>query len=114
MKNQYFGDINDYKKYGLLRSLANNGLYKIGLCWMLTANDGRSDGRFITYLNEPKRWRHYDPTLFDLLQKRVIFESNRNISVTENIVMLPKAEFFSEFLTDAKSDRMAYFRHYRK
>jgi len=35
MKNQYFGDINDYRKYGLLRCFAEAGL-NIGVCWMLT------------------------------------------------------------------------------
>ena len=114
MKNQYFGDINDYKKYGLLRNLANNGQYKIGVCWMLTADDGRSDGKFITYLNDPRRYRQYDPVLFDLLQKWVISENNRNVSVAENIGILPNAEYYSEFLTDSQSDRAAYFKEMKE
>ena len=114
MKNQYFGDINDYKKYGLLRNLANNGQYKIGVCWMLTADDGRSDGKFITYLNDPRRYRQYDPVLFDLLQKWVISENNRNVSVAENIGILPNAEYYSEFLTDSQSDRVAYFKEMKE
>ena len=36
MKNQYFGDVNDYRKYGLLRLLGRAGKVKIGVCWMLT------------------------------------------------------------------------------
>ena len=114
MKNQYFGDINDYKKYGLLRNLANNGQYKIGVCWMLTADDGRSDGKFTTYLNDPRRYRQYDPVLFDLLQKWVISENNRNVSVAENIGILPNAEYYSEFLTDSQSDRVAYFKEMKE
>lgn len=33
MKNQYFGDINDYRKYGLLRVLQSTGS-KLLVAWM--------------------------------------------------------------------------------
>ena len=39
MKNQYFGDINDYRKYGLLRILSTYGPIKTAVCWMLTPDD---------------------------------------------------------------------------
>jgi hypothetical protein len=60
MKNQYFGDKNDYRKYGLLRILADAGRLSIGICWMLTQDDGRTDGQFISYLREPRKWRAFD------------------------------------------------------
>jgi hypothetical protein len=41
MKDQYFADINDYRKYGLLRILGE-GL-RVGVCWMLTKPDGSGD-----------------------------------------------------------------------
>jgi hypothetical protein len=44
VKNQYFGDISDYRKYDLLRALAVVGGLKIGVAWMLTPEDGRTDG----------------------------------------------------------------------
>jgi hypothetical protein len=37
VKNQYFGDVNDYRKYGLLRVLTNGGEIKTFVCWMLKA-----------------------------------------------------------------------------
>ena len=37
MKDKYFGDVNDYKKYILLRLLSKNGKLKVMVCWMLTA-----------------------------------------------------------------------------
>ena len=67
MKNQYFGDVNDYRKYGLLRGLVEER-QKLGVCWMLTPSDGTSDGQKIRYLKEPERFRHLDPTLFDRLE----------------------------------------------
>ena len=36
MKHQYVGDINDYRKYALLRALSAGGANRIGVCWMLT------------------------------------------------------------------------------
>src|SRR5258706_4201397 len=109
MKNQYFGDVNDYQKYGLLRTLANNGQHKIGVCWMLTANDGRSDGNFTDFLNKPDVWRKHDAPLFDLLHKWVVSDRSRSVALAQHTNMLPGAEFHSEFLTDSRDDRAKYF-----
>ena len=57
MKNQYFGDVNDYLKYGLLRILADSGNNKIGVCWMLTADDSTRQGNNTRYLLTPAAWR---------------------------------------------------------
>ena len=67
MKNQYFGDINDYRKYGILRILSNTGQISTLICWMLTENDSRADGKFISYLDNKKKFGKYDPELFDKL-----------------------------------------------
>ncbi len=109
MKNQYFGDVNDYRKYGLLRSLSNNGQYHIGVCWMLTADDGQTDGKFTNYLNSPKNWRQYDPLLFDQLSKWIQASHIRNVKCVEGGQTLPGANFYSELLSDSLSQRTAYF-----
>ncbi|MHA1553313.1 MAG: hypothetical protein ACTSU0_02760, partial [Alphaproteobacteria bacterium] len=57
MKEQYLGDINDYRKYALLRALADHGRVKIGACWMLTPSDGGNDGRKRDLHEKPERWR---------------------------------------------------------
>lgn len=36
MKNQYFGDVRDFFKYGVLRGLAPDGGESLAVCWMLT------------------------------------------------------------------------------
>ena len=71
MKDQYFGDLNDYRKYGLLRMLADAGSFRIGVCWMLTPPDGRRDGSRLRYLEQPERFRTHDPLLFDALHESV-------------------------------------------
>ena len=38
MKNQYFGDVGDYGKYGLLRFIAKRGV-TIAVNWYLTLDD---------------------------------------------------------------------------
>ena len=101
--------MNDYQKYGLLRILAGNGEFKIGVCWMLTTNDNRTDGKLTSYLNVPQYWRLYDPPLFDILQQRVIAEKNRNVDVAQVDQIIPNAEFYSEILSDSMMNRNKYF-----
>ena len=67
MKVQYFGDVNDYLKFALLRALARGGL-KIGVVWMFTPDDERPDGNNRAYVRQPDKWRSFDPELFDALK----------------------------------------------
>ena len=66
MKNQYIGDIGDYGKYGMLRSLASSGI-KIGVNWYLCPDDGRTDGNHTEYLSDA-RMRVYDAEVYDVMQ----------------------------------------------
>jgi hypothetical protein len=107
VKNQYFGDINDYRKYGLLRILAAGGKNKIAVCWMLTANDKRTDGKLTTYLTQPERWRSFDPLLFDTLYSTVIEKEDRSVDSLALDDVIPSATFFPSLLAD--DNREAYF-----
>ena len=51
MKNQYFGDIGDYGKYGLLRWLAGQGL-SIAVNWYLTPDNASNDGSIRVYVKK--------------------------------------------------------------
>lgn len=109
MKNQYFGDVNDYKKYGLLRLLSGAGEISTGVCWMLTTSDGRTDGQKLRYLEQPAKWRHFDPELFDHLHRCVIVESERDVQRVEDPQVLPRTSFYSDMLADGNDARQRYF-----
>ncbi len=108
MKNQYFGDIGDYGKYGLLRFLAGRG-YRIAVNWYLTADDGRRDGRFTDYL-ERGAWRSCDPDLFDFLRKTVIDDGRREVSALEEQGMIPLARYYRRPLPEKRPLREAWHR----
>ena len=109
MKNQYFGDINDYRKYGLLRTLAGNGELKIAVCWMLTCDDRGSDGRDTDYASQPNRWGTYDPDLYDSLAQALKSSSDRNVSWAEQHCLIPSATYFPDLLVDNLDKRNTYF-----
>jgi hypothetical protein len=99
MKDQYFGDINDYFKYGMLRCFGESGL-SIGVCWMMTPSDGRTDGRKIQYLTNGKRWRAYDPHLFDSLAAAV--KRNRAVRQIQKTQILPNCSFCNDVVPDSE------------
>jgi hypothetical protein len=105
VKNQYFGDINDYRKYGLLRGLAASGL-RVAVCWMLTPDAGGRDGRKTSYLSQPERYRAFDPHLFDALHDAVVVREERAVSAVEEVGLIPSAVYHTAVLD---SDRAGYF-----
>jgi hypothetical protein len=107
MKNQYVGDINDYVKYAFLRHLMRAGS-EVTVCWMLTSDDGRSDGNRRGYLDKPERYRHHDPELFDALAGDL--RQARDIKSIEESGVLPDACFLSDLIEDLREVRDAYFR----
>jgi len=109
MKNQYFGDINDYLKYGILLELSGGGSLRTGVCWMLTDADGRTDGSALAYLHNPDVFRGYAPAVFDLLHRAVIVDTDRRVSRLEESAVLPRADYYSAILRDQQTERARYF-----
>lgn len=109
MKNQYFGDVNDYRKYGLLRALGSVTPLPIGICWLLTADDGRTDGEFRRYLQEPDRWRDYDPELYDHLRQLLVPGTSRSVSHARSWDLIPGATYYEAPLRDDTPSRNKYF-----
>jgi len=109
MKNQYFGDINDYRKYGFLRALTQHTELRLCVNWMLTPDDGRTDGNQIDYLKRPKRWASLDPNLFEYLRECVLTNGDRRVSLIERSGLLHSTTYFSEKVPRSQSKRNLLF-----
>ena len=107
MKHQYFGDINDYRKYGLLRALREHSGLSLGVCWMLTPNDDRADGKFIAFLEEPASWRAYDPTLFDVLA--AVVPTGRHLGHISEHQVVRDALYVDAPVPDDRIGRQAFY-----
>lgn len=108
MKEQYVGDVNDYRKYALLRLLGRSGL-RLGVCWMLTPNDGRSDGNKLGYLDQPKQEPH-DPELFALLRRVRGEPDARRLILIEGSEILPRAVFVNTIVPEPLFERQLWFK----
>lgn len=109
MKNQYAGDVNDFRKYGLLRALRHESDLSLLVCWMLTPDDGSADGNRVSYLSKPARWRVHDPALFDALQDVFTHPDGRGVRNVELAGVLSPARFQSEMIPDDRRGRAQYF-----
>jgi len=105
VKDQYFGDINDYRKYGLLRVLQQQARLTILVAWMLTPADGSRDGGRRKYLDRPDKWRHYDPELFDGLVRLLRDPVKPGVSLIERSSLLQNTTFYSEMVPDSRQER---------
>ncbi|MEP3675482.1 hypothetical protein [Sulfitobacter sp.] len=67
MQDRYAGDVGDFVKLGLLRALSPGR--RLGVAWYRYPDESHNgDGRHITYLDQPQRYKHLDPTLFSHLR----------------------------------------------
>ena len=108
MKHQYVGDINDYRKYALLRALSARGANRIGVCWMLTPDDGGADGGKLAYLGQSDRHRRFDPELFDILAHAASEPDRRRLQTIEDSGAIPGAAYYNETLPDNMAGRAAF------
>jgi hypothetical protein len=107
VKVQYFGDVNDYRKYALLRVLAKLGGFNIGVCWMLTPADERRDGRKRSYIPQAGKWRPFDPALFDFLATVPPNPVLADLRRVESEGLIPGA-VFNEIVPDSLGERTTF------
>jgi hypothetical protein len=108
MKDQYVADINDYVKYSVLRAVQRAHSASLVVSWMLTDDDGGGDGRRLSYLGNPDRYRSVDPQLFDELSA-ILQSGRRSVDAIETSTILSGATFFRRALEDVSSARASYF-----
>ena len=91
MQNRYVGDVGDYVKFAILRALMPS--HKLGVAWWLFEDEHHNkNGRHVEYQSHPAKWRHYDPELYDGLQK-IIDSGIRNVHLIERSGLLPNTTF---------------------
>jgi hypothetical protein len=108
VKDQYFGDVNDCRKYGLLRLLQSNNESRLLVAWMLTPDDGGYDGRLRSYLGNPERWQRYDHQLFAGLSSSLRAHLP-SVSIIERVQLLPRASYYSKLVPDGRREREIWF-----
>jgi hypothetical protein len=96
MQDRYVGDIGDYVKLSLLRSLAPN--HSLGVGWWLYPDESHNgDGRHIDYLRDSLKWRGFDETVFDGL-RRIVDGGARRVQALEQAGLVPGATYFNELI----------------
>ncbi len=91
MQNRYVGDIGDYAKYSLLRTLSC-GL-KLGIAWYLFPDEeGKKDGKHTDYLCDEKKWRDFDRGTFDKIYM-IVNSGERSVRAIESADLLPGTVF---------------------
>jgi hypothetical protein len=108
MKNQYFGDVNDYLKYGLLRAITLDTDWNLLVAWMLTPDDGGPDGKKLKFLEAPDTWARYDSPLFEGLVDLLRSAPQRSVSLIEGSDLLPRASYYSAVVPDTHRERDAW------
>ena len=104
MQNKHVGDIGDFGKYALLRTLFQTSSYKLGINWYLaeTENTKNNDSRYTEYLNldpmnpKPKLEKEYRPCdkeLYRTLQ-HMVAGGNRSVTEIENSKILGENTIF--------------------
>lgn len=96
MQNRYAGDIGDYGKLGLLRSLSRTGL-RIGVNWYLTPDEHNGDGRHTDY----DSFRSCDEELWRKLRE-IANSDQRSVAALENADLL-NAAYYHEVLDLGKT-----------
>jgi hypothetical protein len=108
MKIQYFGDVNDYRKFALLRVLARQAKYKVGVCWMLTEADERPDGNDRSYRERSDVWRGFDADLFDALKTIPCSPKEDDLQRVEKEGLIPRAIYNENLTPDALTERKKF------
>ena len=108
MKNQYFGDRNDYFKYDLLISLAGHlAAKRLSIIWMLTEDDDSQHGEKTRYARGAGNSRLYQ------FLRRSVDEGTRNVSKLRGFLQEAGCEFeycpYGEERLFAHQDRHSYF-----
>ncbi len=98
MQDKYAGDVGDFGKFAILRAVAAGE--SLGVGWYFTRGLGEAsgDGKHTAYLDEPERFRHLDPGVFDCLGRvraqATVRPGSRTVASLEQLGLLPEGTRF--------------------
>src|SRR5271167_1391708 len=98
MQNRYVGDIGDFAKYALLRSIVRCSPHalRLAVIWYLYPDeDHNSDGRHIGYLNS-QSYRDLEPDLHRAMSRLVRKGQRRIAEVRKSGILPPSTQFFDD------------------
>lgn len=97
MQDRYAGDVGDFGKFSLLRSLVDNTEYKLGVIWYLFPDESHNgDGGHIDYLTKAE-FKNCDKYLCEKLS--TVVNGHRSVAELEKKELLPvNTVYFSDRL----------------
>jgi hypothetical protein len=110
VQDRYFGDIGDFAKFGLLRSLVvGDPQLRLGVLWYRVPDENfNRDGRHIEYLSPtPENVHRYgrcDPGLYETLGK-LVSNGQRGLSLVHEHKILPCSPVFHDDVLSYRSVR---------
>ncbi len=104
MQDRYAGDIGDFGKFHLLRTLFLESFYDLKQIWYMYPNEEHnSDGQYINYFDKVNGC---DTFLEETLQR--IVKGKRTVQALEEAKLLPSCTFFGFFITNKGKDELNY------
>ena len=98
MQGRYAGDVGDFGKFSLLRSIFACPENTIGVVWYKYPDESHNgDGRHIEYLNN-QSYKQCDQELVDILSH--VVNGERSISHLESVGLLPKNTIYYSSILD--------------
>jgi hypothetical protein len=98
MQDRYVGDVGDFAKYAILRSVGrgSNRALRLAVVWYLYPDEGHnSDGRHISYLTS-EVYRALDPQLHTSMNHLVRSAKRHVAEVRKAAVLPPETVFFED------------------
>jgi hypothetical protein len=80
------------------------------MLWLLTRDDGSADGGRVRYLEQPQRFREFDPTLYAALSRLRTEDIRRSVALVGAWRLFPSGIVsFDEIIGDSLGSRESYF-----
>lgn len=107
MQDRYAGDIGDFGKFHLLRTMFNgnrSNKYTLKQIWYMYPDETHnSDGMYINYFDRVK-------TCDDTLENsfRTLVQGKRSVKALEDLKLLNNCEYFSDFVNEKGKDKLEF------